>query len=86
MAQLAGAFGTSHEPMLSTPPNLWGLRRDADFKNPRHFFRAKTPLELRAALETAIAAGEPRLIEVPCGPMASPWRHIHLPRVRGQAV
>ncbi|SDR34382.1 OH-DDVA oxygenase [Rhizobiales bacterium GAS113] len=42
MAQLVGAFGSSHGPMLSTPPDMWGLRRDADVKNPRHFFRGKT--------------------------------------------
>lgn len=45
--------------------------------------RACTPDELRAALERALAAGAPALIEVPCGPMPDPWSLCLLPKVRG---
>jgi acetolactate synthase-1/2/3 large subunit len=45
--------------------------------------RARGPDELRAALRRAIARREPSLIEVPVGPMPSPWEFIHMPRVRG---
>ncbi len=45
--------------------------------------RAKTPAELGAALRLAFAAREPTLIEVPVGPMPSPWEFIHMPRARG---
>ena len=46
--------------------------------------RARTPHELGAALKAAFAAREPTLIEVPVGPMPSPWEFIHMPRVRGK--
>ena len=46
--------------------------------------RARTPEELAAALRAAFAAREPTLIEVPVGPMPSPWEFIHMPRVRGR--
>jgi acetolactate synthase-1/2/3 large subunit len=46
--------------------------------------RARTPEELRAALRESFAAREPTLIEVPVGPMPSPWEFIHMPPVRGQ--
>ena len=45
--------------------------------------RARNPAELGAALKAAFAAREPTLIEVPVGPMPSPWEFIHMPRVRG---
>lgn len=46
--------------------------------------RAQTPEELRAALRRGIARRDaPTLIEVPVGPMPSPWEFIHMPRVRG---
>ena len=45
--------------------------------------RARNPDELGAALRLAIAAREPTLIEVPVGPMPSPWEFIHMPRIRG---
>ena len=45
--------------------------------------RARTPAELGTALKAALAAREPTLIEVPVGPMPSPWEFIHMPRVRG---
>jgi acetolactate synthase-1/2/3 large subunit len=47
--------------------------------------RARSPAELGAALRRAFAAREPTLIEVPVGPMPSPWEFIHMPRVRGRS-
>jgi acetolactate synthase I/II/III large subunit len=47
--------------------------------------RARNPQELGAALHLAIARPEPTLIEVPVGPMSSPWEFIHMPPVRGRA-
>jgi len=46
--------------------------------------RARTPDELGAALRLAFARPEPTLIEVPVGPLPSPWEFIHMPRLRGQ--
>ena len=45
--------------------------------------RASNPETFRGALEKALAANEPALIEVPVGDMPFPWPHIDLPRVRG---
>ncbi|HTP84348.1 MAG TPA: thiamine pyrophosphate-dependent enzyme [Alphaproteobacteria bacterium] len=45
--------------------------------------RARTPEELRTALEKTLAARAPALIEVPCGPMPDPFRFMELPKVRG---
>jgi len=45
--------------------------------------RARTPDELGAALRLAFARPEPSLIEVPIGPLPSPWEFIHMPRLRG---
>jgi acetolactate synthase-1/2/3 large subunit len=46
--------------------------------------RARNPQELRAALRRAFKRRDgPTLIEVPVGPMPSPWEFIHMPRVRG---
>ncbi len=46
--------------------------------------RARTPDELRAALRRGFRRRDlPTLIEVPVGPMPSPWEFIRLPRVRG---
>ena len=51
---------------------------------PRPSARA-TRSELRAALRRAFARRDgPTLIEVPVGPMPSPWEFIHMPRVRGE--
>jgi acetolactate synthase-1/2/3 large subunit len=47
--------------------------------------RARDPAELRVALREALAAREPTLIEVPVGPMPSPWEFIHMPAVRGKS-
>jgi len=46
--------------------------------------RARDPAVLRLALRDAIARREPAVIEVPVGPMPSPWEFIHMPRVRGR--
>jgi acetolactate synthase I/II/III large subunit len=46
--------------------------------------RARDPEAFRNALEKALAANAPALIEVPVGDMPFPWPHIDLPRVRGQ--
>jgi acetolactate synthase-1/2/3 large subunit len=46
--------------------------------------RAHGPNELRRALHEAIARREPTLIEVPVGPMPSPWEFIQMPPVRGR--
>ncbi len=46
--------------------------------------RARSPAELRAALARAFKRRDgPTLIEVPVGPMPSPWEFIHMPPVRG---
>jgi acetolactate synthase-1/2/3 large subunit len=46
--------------------------------------RAVDPAALRAALRRGIARRDgPTLIEVPVGPMPSPWEFIHMPKVRG---
>lgn len=41
MAKIVYGFGTSHGPLLSTPPERWDLRADDDRKNPRHPFRGQ---------------------------------------------
>lgn len=46
--------------------------------------RARTPQELAAALKVSFAANEPAVIEVPVGPLPSPWEFIQMPRVRGK--
>jgi acetolactate synthase I/II/III large subunit len=46
--------------------------------------RARNPKELRAALRRALKRRDaPTLIEVPVGPMPSPWEFIFMPKVRG---
>jgi acetolactate synthase-1/2/3 large subunit len=46
--------------------------------------RVESPRALRAALRRAFAHRDvPTIIEVPVGPMPSPWEFFHLPRVRG---
>ena len=46
--------------------------------------RVRTPDALRAALNRAFKRRDgPTLIEVPVGPLPSPWEFIHMPRVRG---
>lgn len=41
MAKIAFGIGSSHGPMLSTPPDMWHLRAGADRNSSRHFFRGK---------------------------------------------
>ncbi len=45
--------------------------------------RVRTPAELAVALRQAFSRHEPALIEVPVGPMPSPWEFILMPPVRG---
>ncbi len=46
--------------------------------------RVTTPEALRAALRRGFVRRDgPTLIEMPVGPMPSPWEFIHMPRVRG---
>ncbi len=42
MAEIVLGIATSHGPMLSTPPEQWGLRAEADRHNRQHAFRGKT--------------------------------------------
>jgi acetolactate synthase I/II/III large subunit len=46
--------------------------------------RARDPRALAAALHRAFKRREPTVIDVPVGPMPSPWEFIHMPRVRGR--
>ena len=45
--------------------------------------RARDARELAAALNRSFKALEPSVIEVPVGPMPSPWEFIFMPRVQG---
>src|SRR5262249_30734413 len=46
--------------------------------------RARNPKALRAGLKRAFKRREgPTLIEVPVGPLPSPWEFIHMPKIRG---
>jgi acetolactate synthase-1/2/3 large subunit len=46
--------------------------------------RARSPEELRGALDRALKRRDgPTLIEVPVGPLPSPWEFINMPKVRG---
>src|SRR2546423_623512 len=42
MAEIVLGIGTSHGPLLSTPPEKWDLRAQADRLNKQHYFRGKT--------------------------------------------
>ena len=42
MAEIVLGIGTSHGPLLSTPPEQWDLRAKADRVNKQHYFRGKT--------------------------------------------
>ena len=61
-----------------------------DFVKYAHSFgaeaeRARSPQELRLALNRAFKRRDvPTLIEVPVGPMPSPWEFIQMPPVRGE--
>src|SRR6266699_2745768 len=42
MAEIVLGIGTSHGPLLSTPPEQWDLRAKADRENKKHWYRGKT--------------------------------------------
>ncbi|HEX5431123.1 MAG TPA: hypothetical protein VFW83_04100 [Bryobacteraceae bacterium] len=42
MAEIVLGIGSSHGPLLSTPPEQWDLRAKADRENKRHWYRGKT--------------------------------------------
>src|SRR5262245_19948467 len=42
MADIVLGIGSSHGPLLSTPPEQWDLRAKADRENKAHWFRGKT--------------------------------------------
>lgn len=42
MAEIVLGIGSSHGPLLSTPPEQWDLRAKADRQNKAHWFRGKT--------------------------------------------
>jgi len=42
MAEIVLGVGTSHGPLLFTPPEQWDLRAKADRENKQHFFRGRT--------------------------------------------
>jgi OH-DDVA oxygenase len=42
MAEIVMGFGTSHGPLLATPPHEWDLRANVDRKNPELAFREGT--------------------------------------------
>ncbi len=41
MAEIVLGVGTSHSPMLSTPPDQWDLRTKADRQNRHHYYRGR---------------------------------------------
>src|SRR5258708_12939386 len=41
MAKIVYGFGSSHGPLLATPPERWDLRAADDRKNPEHPFRGR---------------------------------------------
>src|SRR5271156_4881441 len=41
MARVVGAFGVSHGPLLSTPPEEWHQRASADRRHTAHAYRGK---------------------------------------------
>lgn len=84
-----GAFGN----VLRTQNEDFGNRRIAsnltnpDFVKLAESFgalglRAKTPAELKQALRTAFRSGQPTIIDVPVGPMPSPWNVLRFKRAR----
>ena len=42
MAEIVLGIGSSHGPLLSTPPEQWDLRAKADRENKKHWFRGQT--------------------------------------------
>ena len=51
MAEIVLGIGTSHGPLLSTPPEQWDLRAKADRSNKEHYFRGKA-YDFEALLQT----------------------------------
>ena len=41
MANIVLGMGTSHGPLLSTPPDMWSLRADSDRANPELFYQGQ---------------------------------------------
>ena len=84
-----GAFGN----VLRTQNEDFGNRLIAtDLRNPDFVklaesfgalgLRAKTPDELRNAVRQGLSSGQPTVIEVPVGPMPSPWNVLRFARSR----
>jgi aromatic ring-opening dioxygenase catalytic subunit (LigB family) len=42
MAEIVLGIGSSHGPLLSTPPEQWDLRAKADRENKKHWYRGRT--------------------------------------------
>ena len=42
MSEIVLGIGTSHGPLLSTPPERWDLRAQADRENNQHYYRGQT--------------------------------------------
>lgn len=42
MAEIVLGIGSSHGPLLSTPPEQWDLRAQADRENRKHWYRGRT--------------------------------------------
>src|SRR6187200_3269719 len=42
MAEIVLGIGSSHGPLLSTPPEQWDLRAKADRENKSHWYRGKS--------------------------------------------
>ena len=42
MAEIVLGIGSSHGPMLTTPPDQWHLRAEDDRRNPEHHYRKRT--------------------------------------------
>ena len=54
MAEIVFGIGSSHGPLLSTPPEQWDLRAKADRENKSHWFRGKT-YDYESLLKSACA-------------------------------
>jgi hypothetical protein len=50
MAEIVLGIGSSHGPLLSTPPEQWDLRAKADRENKNHWYRGRT-YDYRSLLE-----------------------------------
>ena len=79
MAEIVLGIGSSHGPLLSTPPEQWDLRAKADRENKSHWFRGKT-----YDYEHASEGARPRLRQR--SDRRSPARAIHeMPHGAGDA-